>query len=507
VIARLVAIAALLPLVSACGQGRPDGDAIVLALANSPVNLDPRVGADEASQKAHQLLYNTLVRVGPDLSILPELIEGPLDRPDDVTYVARLRRGIKFHNGRELTAEDVLYTFRSLLDPSFRGRTGAYRVIASVDAPDRYTVVFKLKAPFASFPINLVMGIVQSGSAAGNARSPIGTGPYRMKQFTQDDRLVLEPFDEYYDGRAKNNGIVLKVVPDDTMRGLELRKGTVDLIVNDLSPDVVWELKSEGRLRIAEADGSDYAYIGLNQKDPVLGNVEVRRAIGYAIDRDAIVKYLRRGYARVAVGIVPPMSWAFEKNVFDFTFDPDRARQLLDAAGYPDPDGDGPQPRFRLSLKTSTSEVYRVQAAAIQHDLAKVGIAIDVQSSELQALFADVLRGSFQLYTLQWVGVTDPDMLRRVYHSLQKPPTGLNRVFYNNSEVDRLIDEAALKADDRERGALYARAQQLIAEDVPYVSLWYKKNVAVYQADISGVQLSPIADFGFLKSVARGAHQ
>jgi peptide/nickel transport system substrate-binding protein len=505
VIARISLIALVL-LSSACGQGRPDGEAIVLALANSPVNLDPRVGADEASQKAHQLLYNTLVRVGPDLSILPELIEAPLERPDAVTYIAKLRRGITFHNGRELTSEDVVYTFRSLLDPSFRGRTGAYRVVASVDAPDRYTVVFKLKAPFASFPINLVMGIVQAGSGAANARTPIGTGPYRMKQFTQDDRLVLEPFGDYFDGRPKNAGVVLKVVPDDTMRGLELRKGTVDLIVNDLSPDVVWELKSEGRLRIAEADGSDYAYIGLNQKDPVLRNVSVRRAIGYAVDRDAIVKYLRRGYARVAVGIVPPMSWAFEKNVFDFTYDPDRARGLLDAAGYPDPDGDGPRPRFHVSLKTSTSEVYRVQAAAIQHDLARVGIAVDVQSSELQALFADVLRGSFQLYTLQWVGVTDPDMLRRVYHSRQAPPAGLNRVFYSNPEVDRLIDGAALEPDDAQRGARYARAQQLIAEDVPYVSLWYKKNIAVYQSDISGVQLTPIADFGFLKNVTRQRH-
>ena len=134
------------------------------------------------------------------------------------------------------------------------------------------------------------------------------------------------------------------------------------------------------------------------------------------------------------------MSWAFEKNVFDFAHNPGEARRLLDEAGYPDPDGDGPLPRFRLSLKTSTSEVYRVQAAAIQADLARVGIAVDVKSTELQTLFADVLRGSFQMYTLQWVGVTDPDMLRRVYHSRQTPPAGLNRVHYSNAEVDRLIE-------------------------------------------------------------------
>ncbi len=485
-----------------CGRGRPEGTAIVVALANSPINLDPRVGSDEASQKAHQLLYSSLVRIDNDLRIVPELAES-LEQPDPVTYVARLRKGVLFHNGRELTSDDVVFTFRSFLDPAFRGRSGAYRVLKSVDAPDRYTVVFKLNAPFAPFPINLVMGIVQAGSGAANARTPIGTGPYKLTQFLQDDRLVLAPFDRYYGGRPVNDGVVLKVVPDDTMRGLELRKGTVDLVVNDLAPDIVWQLRAEGTLGVATAPGSDYAYLGMNLRDPILGRAEVRRAIGYAIDREAIVRYLRRGFASVAVGIVPPMSWAFERNVFDFAHDPEKARQLLDEAGLTDPDGDGPQPRFGLSLKTSTSEVYRVQAAAIQHDLARVGIAVDVKSSEIQTLFADVLRGNFQLYTLQWVGVTDPDMLRRVYHSGQEPPAGLNRVFYSNPKVDALIEEAATETTEAARRELYARAQQLIAQDVPYISLWYKTNVAVFQADITGVRLSPIADFAFLKDVAR----
>jgi peptide/nickel transport system substrate-binding protein len=491
-----------LALASGCGRGRSEGNAIVVALTNSPVNLDPRVGTDEASQKAHQLLYSSLVTIDDDLRTVPDLAE-TLEQPDDVTYVATLRRGVLFHNGRELTSADVVYTFRSFLDPAFRGRSGAYRLLKSVEARDRYTVVFTLKEPFGPFRINLVMGIVQAGSGDANARSPIGTGPYRLQAFAQDDRLVLEPFDRYYGGRPANDGVVLKVVPDDTMRGLELRKGTVDLVVNDLAPDIAFQLRQEGNLGVATAPGTDYAYVGLNLRDPILGNLDVRRAIGFAIDREAIVKYLRRDFATVAVGIVPPMSWAFEKQVFDFTHDPERARQLLDGAGYRDPDGDGPLPRFRLSLKTSTSEVYRVQAAAIQHDLARVGIAVDVKSNELQTLFADVLRGNFQLYTLQWVGVTDPDMLRRVYHSRQAPPAGLNRVHYSNPAVDRLIDAAASAADDETRRPMYAKAQQLIAADVPYISLWYKTNIAVFQPDISGVRLSPIADFAFLKNVSR----
>lgn len=492
----------LLTLAAGCSQESPERNAIVVGVTNSPISLDPRVGADEASQKAHQLIFNTLVRIDDQLRTVPELAES-LEQPDPVTYVARLREGVPFHNGRELTSEDVVYTFRSFLDPDFRGRSGAYRLLASVTPVDRYTVEFKLKEPFGSFPINLVMGIVQAGSGGANATRPIGTGPYRLVSFVTDDRLTLAAFDEHYAGRPKNDAIVLKVIPDDTMRGLELRKGSIDLVVNDLAPDIAWQLREEGRLQIATSPGSDYAYLGMNQRDPILRNVGVRKALGYAIDRDGIVKYLRRGFASTAVGILPPMSWAFERDVFDFHHDPAEARRLLDEAGFPDPDGDGPRPRFHLTLKTSTSEVYRVQAAAIQHDLAAVGIALDVRTSEFATLFADVVRGNFQLYTLQFVGVTDPDMLRRVYHSRQEPPAGLNRVFYRNPDVDRLIEQASTAVTEEQRRVFYTKAQQLIAEDVPYISLWYKTNMAVYQPDLRGVRLSPIADFTFLKDVWR----
>ena len=486
----------------ACTETRPPGNVVILGTTNSATNLDPRVGTDEASQKIHQLIFNALVHIDSQLRVVPELAES-IEHPDPLTYVARLRHGVLFHNGRELTSEDVVYTFRSFLDPTFKGRSGAYRVLAAVNAIDPYTIEFTLKTPLNSFPVNLVMGIVQAGSGSANARAPIGTGPYRLQEFVPDDHVSLSAFDRYYDGRPRNDGILLKVIPDDTMRGLELRKGSVDLIVNDLSPDIVWQLQREGRVQIATAPGTDYAYIGLNLNDPILSHVEVRKAIGYAIDRDAIVKYLRRGFATTAVGIVPPMSWAFERNVFDFRHDPEEARRLLDAAGFRDPDGPGPLPRFRLSLKTSTTEVYRIQAAAIQHDLARVGIAIDVRSSEFQTLSADVLRGNFQMYTLQFVGVTDPDILRLVYHSQQIPPAGLNRVRYKNVDVDRFIEGAAAATDEDQRRALYAQAQQRIAQDVPYIALWYKTNVAIFQPDIHGVTLSPIADFTFLRGVYR----
>jgi len=229
----------------------------------------------------------------------------------------------------------------------------------------------------------------------------------------------------------------------------------------------------------------------------------VRLAIGYAIDQMAIVKYLRRDLAQPAETIVPPMSWARAPDLFRFTHDPDRARALLDEAGYPDPDGPGPLPRLRLNFKTSTDERYRLQAAVIQRNLADVGIELTVQSAEFATLMADVQRGNVQLYTLQWVGVTDPDMLRRVFHSSQVPPNGFNRGYYRNPEVDRLIDAATVALDEQERRRLYTEAQRLIAADAPYISLWYKTNVAVSQPDLTGVSLSPTAEFTFLKNVFR----
>jgi peptide/nickel transport system substrate-binding protein len=240
-------------------------------------------------------------------------------------------------------------------------------------------------------------------------------------------------------------------------------------------------------------------------KDPVLADKRVRHAIAYAVDRQAIVDYLRRGFARPAIGVLAPMAWAFEPNVRQFGHDIARAKALLDEAGYRDPDGDGPRPRLTLTLKTSTDEFIRLQATILQQDLRQVGIDVDVRSYEFATFYGDVLKGNFQMFTLTWVGVTDPDMLRRVFHSDQVPPVGFNRGYYQNPEVDRLIDLASAAQSEDERRRYYSEAQQLIAEDVPYVSLWYRTNLAVTQDGITGLRLGPQADMMALKDVRKSS--
>jgi peptide/nickel transport system substrate-binding protein len=203
--------------------------------------------------------------------------------------------------------------------------------------------------------------------------------------------------------------------------------------------------------------------------------------------------------------MLPPVSWAFEPGVRTFGYDPAKSRALLDAAGYPDPDGDGPAPRLRLSLKVSNSEFNRLQSTVLQQNLAAVGIALDVRTYEFATLYADVLKGSFQLFTLQWVGgaVADPDILRRVFHSGQVPPAGFNRGFFRDPRVDSLLDAASLTSDDAARLRLYGDVQKAIAEEQPYISLWCKTNVAVAKRSLTGFHIPPTAEFTFLKDVTR----
>lgn len=499
---RLVLAMALVAV--ACGPSRPASpDVIVVALANSPTSLDPGVSLDEASQKIEQLLFSSLLKIDSTLRVVPDLAVR-FQTEDSINYVAEIPHGVRFHDGREMTSADIAYTFRRFLDPAFvSGRKGAYRDVKAVDVVDKYTVVFRLKAASASFPITLVMGILPEGSGATAGRKPIGSGPYRLIDFVPDDSVTLSAFDGYFGGAPKNPGLTFKVVPDETMRALELRKGSVDVVINDLAPDVIHGLEKDPHIQVVTGYGTDYAYIGFNLRNRVLQDRRVRQAIGYAIDDEAIITNLRRGLARPAAGIVPSMSWAYESDVKRFAHDPGEARRLLDEAGFRDPDGPGPEPRLRLTLKTSTDERYRLQAAVIQQNLAEVGIAVEVRSYEFATLMADVIRGNVQLYTLQYVGVTDPDMLRRAFHSSQTPPAGFNRGHYDNPEVDALIDRASQALDEPTRRALYARVQQLVAADAPYVSLWAKTNVVVAQRDLEGITLSPTADFAFLRQVHR----
>ena len=495
---------------SACLQRQApvDPNIIVIGARVGPNSLHPLKANDEGTARVGELIYDSLMDTGDDLRAHPRLAER-VETTDSQTYVVHLRRGVRFHDGHELTARDVVYTFSLFLDPAFISpMKGAFTSMAAVRALDDYSVAFDLKAPVPSFPVtNLVpIPILPDGADEGTlARAPHGTGPYRIVSNATDDKVELRSFDDYWDGAPRNAGVIFKVIPDDTMRGLELRKGTADVVVNDMPPDIVHQMEQTGDFSIVRSPGLDFSYLGFNMRDPAVGNRRVRQAIGYAIDRDAIVKYLRRDLARPATGMLPPQAWAYEPDIFTFTYDPEKAKQLLDDAGYRDPDGDGPMARLRLSLKVSTNEEVRLQSTVIQQDLRRVGIDLDVRSYEFATVFADIPNGNYQNMSLQWVGgaVIDPDILRRVFHSTQVPPAGFNRGHYMNPEVDRLIDLATAAVEEEERKRYYGAAQRIIAEDAVYIPIWNRVNVAVVRKDVSGLQLLPTTDFSMLRDVRR----
>jgi peptide/nickel transport system substrate-binding protein len=504
----VLALGSLALGLASCGPPQPAADPgiITIALRTGPNNLDPRLANDESTAHVAQLVFSPLMDWSDDLQAVPRLAHR-LDNPDPLTYVAHLRRGVKFHDGHELTSKDVVYTYRSMIDPAFVSPyKSAFRSLVSVTALDDYTVEFKLSQPFAAFPTQLITPpIVPDGAGTSMSAFPVGTGPYRFVKYAVDERVELSAFEGHYDGPPNNAGLVLKVIPDDTMRGLELRKGAVDLTINDLTPDIVHQLESSGAFRVDRSPGLDFFYVGFNVQDPILSDRRIRHAIGYAIDRQAIVDYLRRGLARPAVGLLTSLAWAFEPDVFEFTHDPARAMRLLDEAGYPDPDGDGPRPRLRLTMKISTSEETRLQCMVIQQDLKRVGIDLDLRSHEFATMMADVLRGNFQMTALQWVGgaVVDPDILRRVYHSSQMPPAGFNRGRYSNPEADRLIELATRALTNDERQAHYSALQKVVAEDAVYIPIWSKVNAVVRHPALTGTRVNPLADFKALANIQR----
>jgi peptide/nickel transport system substrate-binding protein len=489
-------------------QAPVDPNIIVVGTRVGPNSLYPLKANDDGTVRIGELIYDSLMDTGSDLRAHPRLAER-VETSDSRRYVVHLRRGVRFHDGHELTTRDVVHTFSQFLDPAFISpMKGAFTSMTGVRALDDYTVVFELSAPFPSFPVtNLVpVPILPDGAdEATLTRAPNGTGPYRFVSYATDDKVELRAFDDYWDGRPQNAGVIVKVIPDDTMRSLELRKGTADVIVNDMPPDIVHQMEKTGDFSIVRSPGLDFSYLGFNMRDPAVSDRRVRQAIGYATNRDAIVKYLRRDLARLATGLVHPQAWAYEPDVFTFSYDPEKAKQLLDEAGYRDPDGDGPMPRLRLTLKISTNEEVRLQSTVIQQDLRRVGIDLDVRSYEFATVFADILKGNFQIMSLQWVGgaVIDPDILRRVFHSTQVPPAGFNRGHYMNPEVDRLIDLATAAVEEQARKKYYGAAQRIIAEDAVYIPIWNRVNVAVARKDVSGVQLLPSIDFSMLKDVRR----
>ena len=256
-------------------------------------------------------------------------------------------------------------------------------------------------------------------------------------------------------------------------------------------------LAKEPRLNVQRAPGTILAYAAFNLRDPILKDVRVRQAIAYAIDRHPLIEYIWRGFAQPAASVLPPQSCAYNAEVQTYPHDPEKARQILDDAGYRPTDGI----RFHLTMKTSTEESTRLLAAVLQQQFHDVGIALDIRTFESATFLADVTKGAFQFYSLRWIGGNeDPDIFDTVFYSSNTPPKGRNRGFYSNPRVDVLIDQARRESDQDTRKRLYAELQEVLAQDAPYVNLWYFDNVLVSSKRVHNITLNPSGNYNFLKT-------
>jgi peptide/nickel transport system substrate-binding protein len=469
-----------------------------------PGNLDPRVGTDAWSQDIYGLLFDSLVATNEQMDIVPDLAQS-WEIPDPRTYVFHLRRGVKFHNGQPLTSAAVKFTFDSVISGAVESpKRGTYRLVRSIETPDDVTVIFHLREPYSSFlwTLNqLGIGIVPKGSGTEVAHDPIGTGPFRFVSMRQDEEIVLERNADYFGGAPKIKRVRFRIVPDALVRALELRKGTADIAgVNSLTPDMVMTLAKEPGIVAEDEPGTVLTYIAFNFDDAILAHREVRQALACATDRASLIRYLWRGMARPASSLLPPNHWAFEPDVQQYNYDPAKAEQLLDAAGFPR-GADGM--RFHVTLKTSTEESTRLLGEALADQWRRIGVELELRSLEAATFYSDITRGSFQLYTLRWVGANnDPDMFSYVFSSKREPPEGANRGHYRNPALDALIDEQRAEMDQSKRKALLSQIQKIVAEDEPYVNLFYIDNVCVHRARVTGVTLGLGGDFNFLNTAA-----
>jgi peptide/nickel transport system substrate-binding protein len=499
----VLAIAALLILIG-CHSATRDPHTLVFLIESSPANLDPRIGTDAQSQRIDALLFDGLVAHDARFQFTPALAER-WEQPDPLTLVFHLRSGVRFHDGRSLTARDVVWTIESMLNPGGPGgvvtpKTAAYASIDTIEATDDHTVVMRLKHADNFLFSNLstgAMGIVPMGSGRDFWQHPVGTGPFRFVSQQIDQDVVVERNPLSWSVMPKLVRVRFAVVPDAITESLELEKGSGEVAINSLPMDSLPVLEARPDLRIEETGGAEIQYVSFNLRDPLLRDVRVRQAISCAIDRELIIKALMGGHARPAQSLLPPGHWAFNDEGPRFDYDPARANRLLDEAGLR-PGAKGV--RFRIVMKTSNDEGTRLLAAVLQQQLAAVGIALDLRSFEYATFYSDVTRGAFQMYSLRWIGIEQPDIFSYAFSTARFSPQGANRSHYSNARLDWLLGDAEQNEDMARRRADYAEAQQILARDLPAINLWYRDTVVVHNRRLTDVTPSPSGSYTFLET-------
>ena len=481
-------------------------DELVFVLGTNPKNLDPRFAQDAFSDKITRLIFSPLLERRPDGSVRGHLAES-FEQRDETTYIVRLRRNARFHDGSPVTAADVAGTYRSILDPNLKTVKRLFlKPIESIETPDDHTVIFHLNEVNAPFPQVLSgIGIAPAQLLELHGRDfvdhLIGSGPFQFVSQVVDESIVLRRNPDWFGGEVGIEMLRFKIVPDATVRVLEVMHGSADITQNDIPLHVIQRLNKQEDLKVATSESSLVKYLAFNVDRPTLADVRVRQAVALAINREPIIEYKLRNYATLARSFLHPASWAYEPESRSWAHDPARARALLDEAGYPVP-SDG-SPRLTLVYRTSMDSTAIAVAKILKRQLAEVGIEMDLRTNEWGVFFSDIIQGNFDMYTLSGLGIIDPDWYTYVVHSDSFPPNGANRPRYHNPRIDELLNLGKITVETEARATIYREVQRILSEEVPLVPLWYEHNVVVSGRNVDGFEPTPHGDFSSLSRVRK----
>jgi peptide/nickel transport system substrate-binding protein len=474
-----------------------DGQTLVVALSEAPTSLDPADHRSRQSETVIRNMFDGLVTRDTRSGVHLELAEA-LNWLDETTLEAVLRQGVKFHNGQEMTADDVVFTFNRIIqenaieypEPHTSPRKGLIAPLESVEKVDDYTVRFHFSGVWPPAMQLLVhqqivpKAYLEEVGTQGFVEHPIGTGPFQFVEGQLDDQIVMERFDDYWGGApdlppvgpAQVQRVVFRVIPEASTRVAALLSGEVQ-IIQAVPPELVDTLQLTDGVEVKTAPSTQPQWLQLNVTDPLFADVNVRRALNYAMDKDLIIETIYGGRAEPLPGPLSPYNNFVNTKLQPYPYDPDQALSLLAEAGWTDSDGDGildkdGQP---FAFTIDTLEQWRPLAEGVASILREIGVDASVRFWEYSVVQPQLLACERQAFLDDWGdSAFDPvGHFEAKWHThIEGEPYGRgNFMCYSNARVDELIKAGETEADETQRHAIYDEAQQLVYDDAPAVFL------------------------------------
>ncbi|HEU5360554.1 MAG TPA: peptide-binding protein [Candidatus Deferrimicrobiaceae bacterium] len=498
------------------------GDAIVEASIGDVSGFLTAVTSDSASHTAAGYVFNGLVRYDKNLKLEGELAESWEVSPDGKKITFRLRKGVTWHDGAPFTSEDVLFTYQRMIDPNTpTAYAEDFKQVTRAETPDPHTFVVEYGKPFAPALASWGMHVLPKHllekypdiSRSPLNKKPVGTGPFTFVEWKTGEKTVFEANPGYFEGRPYLSRVITRVIPDPATMFLELKSGGIDMMA--LTPlqytrqtETEEFKKSFQKYRYLSFG---YTYLGFRLSHPLFSDKRVRQAIAHAIHKKEIIDGVLFGLGQEATGPYKPGTWVHNPDVKRYPYDPKKAKALLAEAGWVEKGGvlEKEGRTFSFTVLTNAGNESRAKTAAIiQQNLAAVGIQMEIRTLEWAAFINEFVdKRKFDAVILGWNITQDPDQYD-IWSSKKTGPKELNFVGFANAEVDRLLEEGRRTFDIEKRKRAYFRIQEILAEEQPYVFLYYPDALPVVHNRIHGIEPAPAGiAYNFIKWYVPKARQ